>query len=75
MAEAIRLVVVGACAGIPLAYALARFIESQLERVSAHDAATYGVVLAIVVVVGVAGSLAPALRAMQTELIETLKQT
>ncbi len=67
------LAAVGVVPGLALAYAAGRWMGSLLAGVAPADAATYGSVALLAVVMTVAGTLVPALRAMKVNPIETLR--
>jgi hypothetical protein len=73
MREVGWLVVIGACVGLPLSYVPARYVESQLFGIHAHDPwVLLGATVVIVFVALLAGAI-PAVRAMRIEPIRALK--
>ena len=71
--EVLLLVGVGLAVGLPAAYALSRYVASQLFKVRAHDPVTAaGTVLFLVVVAGLA-ALVPARRASRVDPIVALR--
>lgn len=68
-----RMVLVGATAGVAMAFGVARWIESQLFGVSPSDPATYAVVVAAVGLTAVIATWAPARRAAATDPAITLR--
>jgi predicted permease len=71
--EILWLVAIGAAAGLPLSYALARFAESQLYGVHAYDAGVLAGSAALIAAIAVAAGIAPAIRAMRIEPIQALR--
>jgi predicted permease len=63
----------GAVAGIVLAYAFARFLESLLAGVSPADPGTYAAGLGIAGLTSLAGSLWPALRALRVDPMTAMR--
>ena len=63
----------GVVLGLALAAALVRVMETLLFGVGAHDPGTFGLVAAIVVVVGLVATLVPAWRATRVDPIVTLR--
>jgi ABC-type lipoprotein release transport system permease subunit len=68
-----RLVVVGAVIGAALALAATRWIDAQLYGVSALDPATYGGVVAAVLIAALAAAWLPAREASQVDPAVTLR--
>jgi putative ABC transport system permease protein len=68
-----RMVLVGATAGVAMAFGVARWIESQLFGVSPSDPTTYAVVVAAVGLTAVIATWAPARRAAATDPAITLR--
>jgi putative ABC transport system permease protein len=73
LGDALRVASVGALIGIAVALAAAPVIAELLFQVSARDTATYIVVAAAVLVLGVLATLAPALRAARIEPVVALR--
>jgi ABC-type antimicrobial peptide transport system permease subunit len=71
--EGLRLAGVGAALGLVGAVATSRLLESLLFGVSATDPATYGVVLAAVLVAALLASAVPALRASRADPLSALR--
>ncbi len=69
-----KLVAIGVGFGLPLAFALARFIASQLVGVTRTDPASYGFAAALAVALGLAGCAIPAWRAMRVDPVITLRE-
>jgi putative ABC transport system permease protein len=68
-----RLVAGGILVGLAFSYALTRFVASQISGVSATDPWTFVVVVAIVVVAGLAACLLPAWRAARVDPLVALR--
>lgn len=67
------LIGLGIAVGLPVSYMLARFVESQLFGIRAHDPLVlFGAVLFITVAAALAG-LIPAIRAMHVEPVHALR--
>jgi putative ABC transport system permease protein len=73
MASGLKLVAAGALVGTVVALAAGRVIESQLFGVSATDFATFGVVVAVILLVGVTACLWAARRAMTMDPLDALR--
>jgi predicted permease len=71
--RSIGLTVLGAVPGIALAYAAGRWMGSLLAGVAPADAATYGSVTLLAVVMTIAGTIVPAVRAMRVDPIDSLR--
>jgi ABC-type antimicrobial peptide transport system permease subunit len=71
--RSITLAVLGVIPGIALAYAAGRWMASVLAGVTPVDAATYASVALLAVVMTIAGTVMPALRAMRVDPIESLR--
>lgn len=72
--NALAVVALGLVAGLWLAYGFRRFIGALLVDVPAGDPATYVVVVAVVLLAGGGAALLPALRAVRSSPLETLRQ-
>jgi ABC-type antimicrobial peptide transport system permease subunit len=68
-----RLIAGGILVGLAFSYALTRFVASQISGVSATDPWTFVVVVAIVVVAGLAACLLPAWRAARVDPLVALR--
>jgi Acidobacterial duplicated orphan permease len=66
-------VVLGAVAGIALAFGLARLVSSLLYQVSPYDSAMSAGAVCVLVIVGVAACLLPARRAASVEPMQALR--
>jgi len=71
--RSIKLAILGVVPGIALAYAAGRWMGSVLAGVTPADAATYASVALLAVVMTIAGTVMPALRAMRVDPIESLR--
>jgi putative ABC transport system permease protein len=71
--RSIKLAVLGVIPGIALAYVAGRSMGSVLAGVAPADATTYASVSLLAVVMTVAGTIMPALRAMRMDPIESLR--
>ena len=63
--DGFQLAVVGIAAGVVLAYGAGRLLESLLAGVKPNDLATYAAAAGLALVMTLAGSLAPAIRAVR----------
>lgn len=68
-----RLVAGGILVGLLFSYALTRLLASQISDVSATDPWTFAAVLVLVVIVGLAACLLPALRASRVDPLVALR--
>lgn len=68
-----RLVAGGIVIGVCVGFALTRFLASQISGVSATDPSTFGFVITVVVLVGLAACLFPARRAAAVEPLIALR--
>lgn len=73
MREVGWLVAIGACVGLPLSYVLARYVESQLLGIHAHDPWVLMGATVIIALVALLVGVIPAVRAMWIEPIRALK--
>ena len=73
LAAGVRLIAVGAVLGILTSYGLTRFLASQIWGVSVTDPWTFGVVVALVAVIGLAACALPARRAMNVDPMVALR--
>ena len=71
--EASRWTAVGSVAGVLIAYAAARAMSALLFGLSPGDPATFGAGLGIVVLVALAGAIAPACRAVRISPLVALR--
>jgi ABC-type antimicrobial peptide transport system permease subunit len=71
--ESAVLVSVGVVAGVLLAYAAGRLLESILAGVQPGDLATYAAGLVVVVGMTLAGSFLPALRAVRVDPMTAMR--
>ena len=67
------LIVGGICIGLFASYGLTRFLASQIWGVSATDPWTFGAVVALVVITGLAACLLPARRAASVDPLVALR--
>ena len=72
--QGVGVAVVGCVAGLALAAGLARLLAGMLYGVSPSDAGTLSAVIFAVLVVAVAASLAPAIRAARVEPMQVLRE-
>jgi putative ABC transport system permease protein len=68
-----RMVLIGAAAGVAMAFVAARWVESQLFGVSPSDPTTYAVVVAAVGLTALLATWAPARQAAATDPAITLR--
>ncbi len=73
LGEGFRLALIGLAAGIATALAVTRTMEALLFGVGRFDLSTYGVVAAVAVLVALAASYVPAIRATRVDPIITLR--
>jgi putative ABC transport system permease protein len=73
LADGIRLVSVGVALGLAGAFALARFLETQLFGVTAHDPGTFIAVPVLLFCAAIAGCLIPARRATRIDPMVALR--
>ena len=73
MRDALVTVVIGVCAGIPAALALARFAKTMLYGVKPADATSISAAAALLVVVALGADLIPAWRAARVDPVLALK--
>jgi predicted permease len=64
----------GAIAGIAIAFAVTRFFSPLLYNISPFDPVAFGAAIAIMGLIAVAASLAPAWRAMSIDVMKALRQ-
>jgi putative ABC transport system permease protein len=73
LGQGLAVSLLGGAAGVALAAGSTRLLSGMLYGVSASDAATWGLVLAVVLGVAAAASLAPALRAARLDPMTVLR--
>jgi predicted permease len=73
MGDGLRLAVIGIVVGFGAAYAAGRLIESLLAGVKPDDWVTFGAAGALALVMTLAGSLLPALRAVRIDPIQAIR--
>jgi putative ABC transport system permease protein len=71
--EGLALTLIGLVIGLAGALALTRFLKSMLFGVAANDPQTFVVVSAVLLCVGVAACLIPAVRAMRVDPMVALR--
>ena len=71
--QSATLAAVGVGAGVGLAYAAGRWMESLLAGVGVTDAATFGAAVGLVLVMTAAGTLAPTRRALRVDPITAIR--
>jgi putative ABC transport system permease protein len=65
--DGFRLALAGIAAGVAVAYGAGQLLESLLAGVKPHDAATFAAAAGLAMVMTLAGSLAPAIRAVRVD--------
>jgi putative ABC transport system permease protein len=73
LSDGLKLVGVGVAVGLAVAFVLARFLETQLFGVTAHDPGTFIAVPVLLVCAAVAGCLIPARRATRIDPMTALR--
>jgi putative ABC transport system permease protein len=71
--EGFRLAAIGVLAGVPLAYGAGRLLESLLAGVKPSDLATFGAAAGLALLMTLAGSLLPTLRAVRVDPITAIR--
>jgi putative ABC transport system permease protein len=71
--NAITVALIGIVAGVGLSLALMRVVSSQLGKMPAFDAVSYGIAAAGVLMIAVAATLVPAFRAAMVEPMKVLR--
>jgi len=71
--EGLSLIALGLAVGLGLGLLLSRFIRSELFGVAPNDPATFAVAAAVLIAVGSAASLVPAIRASRTDPMIALR--
>jgi ABC-type antimicrobial peptide transport system permease subunit len=72
--EGMRLALIGLAAGLAAAFALSRFVASQLYGVKATDPLTFGSVALLLASVALLACWLPARRAAKTDPMEALRR-
>jgi putative ABC transport system permease protein len=70
---AVVLACAGVALGLPLAYAAGRSMQAVLVGVAPGDTATFAVAIALAVVMTIAGTLVPTLRALRVDPISAIR--
>lgn len=73
MRRSVLLAVGGVVPGIALAYAAGRAMEALLTGIRPGDAVTFGTAVGLSVVMTVAGSLVPTLRALRVDPMNAIR--
>lgn len=73
LAQGLRIAVLGCIAGLALGLTLSRFLAGMLYGITALDPITYASVVGLILLVGTAASLIPALRAARTDPVKVLR--
>jgi predicted permease len=73
LGEGLKLVALGLCVGLPLAFCAAVLVRSMLYGLSPADPLTFGVIVGLFMVVGLVASYVPARRATLTDPVVALK--
>jgi putative ABC transport system permease protein len=73
LSDGLRLVGIGVALGLTSAFGLARFLESQLFGVTAHDPGTFIMVPVLLITAAVLGCLIPARRATRIDPMTALR--
>ena len=73
LSDGLKLVAVGVAFGLAVAFVLARFLETQLFGVTAHDPGTFVAVPVLLFCAAVAGCLIPARRATRIDPMTALR--
>ena len=71
--EGFRLAALGVLAGVPLSYGAGRLLESLLAGVKPSDLATFGAAAGLAVLMTLAGSLLPTLRAVRVDPLTAIR--
>ena len=71
--QGMRLIVIGLAIGVAGALAVTRMLSSDLEGVSPHDPLSFGIVSAILLIVGLLACYLPARAAMRLNPVEALR--
>jgi putative ABC transport system permease protein len=73
LSESARLMTIGAATGLAIAFVLARFLQSLLFGVSAHDGLTFAAVTALLLAVALFAAYIPARRAVRIDPLLALR--
>jgi len=73
LSDGLKLVAAGVALGLAVAFALARFLETQLFGVTAHDPGTFIAVPLLLICAAIAGCLIPARRATRVDPMTALR--
>lgn len=71
--DGFRLAAIGVLAGVPLAYGAGRLLESLLASVRPGDFATFAAAAGLALLMTLAGSLMPTLRAVRVDPITAIR--
>ena len=71
--QGVRVIAIGTAVGVSIALSVTRFLEPLLFDVSERDPATFGFVVAVLLVVAAGASLIPALRASRVDPIIAIR--
>ena len=71
--QGLRMSMIGIALGVAIALATTRILQNMLFQVRPNDPVTFGVVVALVVVITLAATCIPARRAMRVDPIQTLR--
>ena len=74
LSDGLKLVGIGVVLGLAGAFVLARFLETQLFGVTAHDPVTFAAVPVLLIGAAIAGCLIPARRATRIDPMTALRQ-
>ena len=74
-AQGLAMALGGLAIGVVAAWLSARYLQTLLYGISAHDVVTFAVVGAVVLAIALAACLAPALRAMRVDPLTTLRSS
>jgi hypothetical protein len=74
LGDALRMVGVGILLGVPAAWAVGRYLESQLFGLGVMDALTASVALAVLMVIALPASYGPAIRATRVDPLRALRE-
>jgi putative ABC transport system permease protein len=73
LSDGLKLVSIGVGLGLAVAFVLARFLETQLYGVTAHDPVTFVVVPILLFAAAILGCLIPARRATRIDPMTALR--
>ena len=73
--EALRIVAIGAVAGLMGAFVLGRFIRTLLFEIQPIDVPTYAAALIAVLIIGLLAALVPAFRATRVDPVLALRES